>query len=82
MAKESTLIVTKTSRFITLGMALLFAICLVSSGRANEPSFTTINVPGAFYTNPSGINTQGDIVGGYGGFGHGFLPEQGRVRHH
>jgi probable HAF family extracellular repeat protein len=38
-------------------------------------SFTTIDVPGALSTSPSGINDSGQIVGGFwdGLKGHGFL---------
>jgi len=41
-----------------------------------EGEFTTIDVPGAMGTLPTGINAAGQIVGGYtdaSGTGHGFL---------
>jgi hypothetical protein len=76
---ETTMLTTKTSRFTILGLALLFAICLVSRGLAKEQVFTTIDVPGAIATFAYGISPQGDIVGYYiGGAGlHGFLLSQG-----
>jgi len=73
--------VTKTSRFTTIGFALLFAICIVGSARADQPGFTTIDIPGASSTLADGINPQGDIVGTYArndltGF-HGYLLSKG-----
>ena len=38
--KESTMLITRTRRFSTLGLALLFAICMVSSGFAHDHGFT------------------------------------------
>jgi hypothetical protein len=42
-------------------------------------SYTTLDMPGFFDTEPSGINDSGQIVGSYyGGYGrHGFLFDQG-----
>src|SRR5438034_6405193 len=71
--------VTRTSRFTTLGLGLLFAICMISSGVAGEQGFTPIDVPGAFFTEPVGINPEGDIVGFYSNAigAHGFLLSKG-----
>ena len=62
-------------RFATLGIALLFAICMVSSGFAHDHAFTTIDVPGASFTQALGINPKGDVVGVYSNATgtHGFL---------
>ena len=70
---------TRMSRFNTMGLALLFAVYIVSSGRADQPGFTTIDFPGAFDTIASGINPAGDIVGWYsnGRGEHGFLLSKG-----
>src|SRR5919106_1149394 len=40
-------------------------VCIVSVVDAAEYTFTDINVPGAEYTVPEGINDLGDAVGGY-----------------
>ena len=66
-------------RFATLGIALLFAIWMVSSGFAHDHAFTTIDVPGASFTQALGINPKGDVVGSYlnaAGL-HGFLLSKG-----
>jgi uncharacterized membrane protein len=73
--------VSRRFRYTTLGPALLFAICLVSSGRASQPGFTTIDGPNvSFSTIPLGINNEGDIVGAYsnGYVDHGFLLSKGK----
>src|SRR5215468_1936801 len=57
--------------------AMLLALCLVSSGLAEEPHFTTIDVPGAADTGASGINARGDIVGDYNRDQHGYLLSKG-----
>ena len=69
------MLVTRTSRFTTLGLGLLFAICMISSGLAGEQGFTTIDVPGASFTAAFGINPGGNIVGAYSNATgtHGFL---------
>src|SRR5260370_23611416 len=59
------MLITRTRRFTTLGLALLFAICMVSSGFAHDHGFTTIDVPGASFTEAFGINPEGNIVGYY-----------------
>jgi len=73
--KESTMLITRTRRFTTLGLALLFAICMVSSGFAHDHGFTTIDVPGASFTQALGINPKGNVVGVYSNATgtHGFL---------
>jgi probable HAF family extracellular repeat protein len=46
----------------------------------NNGSFTTIDVPGATFTEAYGINNRGQIVGDYGGSGgriHAFLDDKG-----
>jgi uncharacterized membrane protein len=65
-----------------MGFALLFAICMVGSARADRAGFTTIDVPGnSGYTEAFGINPEGDIVGGFGNPSnsilHGFLLSKG-----
>ena len=46
---------------------------------AQVPDLTTIDVPGASFTLPRGINSEGDIVGfyGVGATTHGFLLHEG-----
>src|SRR6266540_2701731 len=75
LGKESTMLITRTRRFTTLGLALLFAICMVSSGFAHDHGFTTIDVPGASFTEAFGINPEGNVVGLYSNATgtHGFL---------
>ena len=45
----------------------------------DKGTFETVDVPGAYFTNPWGINSAGQIVGLYndGTFGHGFLLDKG-----
>jgi uncharacterized membrane protein len=62
---------------IPVCFAMLLALCLVSSGLAEEQRFTTIDVPGAADTGASGINSRGDIVGTYNRDQHGFLLSKG-----
>jgi uncharacterized membrane protein len=74
------MLLTKRPRFTTVRrLAVLFAICVVSSGLARQQGFTAIDVPGATSTFATGINPRGDIVGGYGDAsgGHGFLLSNG-----
>src|SRR5229473_454452 len=59
---------------LTLGMA----VTAIPRGLAQPPlpgAFTSIDFPGANYTDARGINPRGDIVGLYVGAGvtHGFL---------
>jgi uncharacterized membrane protein len=72
------MLVTRTPRFITLGLTL-FLIYMVSSGPAQGQDFTAIDVPGAFSTISSGITPAGDIVGFYFNSRgeHGFLLSKG-----
>ena len=71
----------RKSRFTTMGLALLFAIGMVSSGLAKEQGFTTIDVPGASLTQAFGINNRGQIVGRYipagGRFLRGYVLDHG-----
>src|SRR6266481_3727134 len=73
------MLITATSRVTTLGLALLFAIGMVSSGFASQGGLTTIDVPGASSTQAKGINPEGDIVGEYSNATgtHGFLLSKG-----
>ena len=57
--------------------AMLLALCLVSSGLAEEQRFTTIDFPCASDTGAFGINSRGDIVGDYDRDQHGFLLSKG-----
>jgi len=56
-------------------LALSFALSATSNIHAQDPTFTTIDFPGATFTNALGINPRGDIVGQYisAGVSHGFL---------
>ena len=45
--------------------ALYLALCTVLSASAQEPTFTTFDVPGAVATSPSSINPSGEITGIY-----------------
>jgi hypothetical protein len=62
-----------------LGILPLVALNLllgVGSAATKEPTFTTIDVPGATFTVAMGINPDGEIVGLYfdaNFVGHGFL---------
>jgi probable HAF family extracellular repeat protein len=62
---------------------LLFSASLLRAQSTVDPfslTFNTIDVPGAVATNVDGINTNGDMVGGYSdstGDGHGFLYANG-----
>jgi hypothetical protein len=46
-------------------LALGFLLGAISNAFADGPTFTTIEFPGAATTYAWGINTRGDIVGGY-----------------
>ena len=66
----------KNSRIVTLATFATIVFGGVETAFANPSySFTTIDVPGAVDTGPSGINDSGQIVGGFddGRVGHGFL---------
>ena len=72
-----------TTKLWRPGILFLVALNLLlglSPAAPNEPSFTTIDFPGATYTQASGINPKGEIVGFYadtGGTLHGFLLSKG-----
>src|SRR5262249_46075197 len=61
-----------------LALSFLLAVDKQATGQRLE-TFTTIDVPGASYTDVQGINPRGDIVGQYmtGGVGHGYLLSRG-----
>ena len=65
--------------FTLLLTALMITFALAQSDSAVTPvnlTFTTIDFPGAVATNVLGINSSGDMVGGYSGISlpdHGFL---------
>ena len=46
-------------------LAVLTAICMMSSVLAAEHGFTTLDFPGAQSTSANGISPDGDIVGSY-----------------
>lgn len=57
-------------------LMLGFGLALSPTAAAGEdPTFTTIDFPGASFTSAVGINPQGDIVGAYVSAGvlHGYL---------
>jgi probable HAF family extracellular repeat protein len=57
-------------------LALSFVLAVSANTSAGEPTFTTIDVPGAISTDAIDINSAGDIVGRYvsaSGKTHGFL---------
>jgi uncharacterized membrane protein len=43
------------------------------SGHDDAGAFTDIDAPGADFTNANGINSEGDVVGNYYSFAHGFF---------
>ena len=51
-------------RIVTCALAMVFTSLMPAS--AQGPDFTVIDVPGASFTLPRGINPEGDIVGFYG----------------
>ena len=55
--------------------ALVIVSTLLVPASARVSDFTTIDVPGASFTLPRGINSAGDIVGSYsaGGTTHGYM---------
>ena len=58
------------------GAVLVLGLLASTTSAALEPTFTTIDVPGASSTNASGINDRGQIVGTFRVTGqgiHGFL---------
>src|SRR5262245_31307596 len=71
----------KMRRQLTLYLlAFSFALSATSNVLAQDPTFTTIDFPGATFTNALGINPRGDIVGFYtlSGTTHGFLRSGGQ----
>src|SRR5262252_2716822 len=56
-------------------LALGFALGVTSNLLGADPTFTSIDFPGAALTRAHGINPRGDIVGQYvsAGLTHGFL---------
>jgi hypothetical protein len=72
-----------TTKLWRPGILFLVAFSLLlgaSPAASNEPTFTTIDVPGAVFTWTVQINAVGDMVGYYfdgNGVGHGFLLSRG-----
>ncbi len=69
-------------RQLPIVAGLLAVISLVVLGAHEEPQFefTPLDFPGALYTEASGINPEGDVVGLYfgGGAYHGFVLRDGQ----
>ena len=62
--------------------ALVTVLTLLVPASAQVLDFTTIDVPGASFTLPRGINPEGDIVGFYGVAGsHSCLPASREYLH-
>src|SRR5262245_9968155 len=67
----------------TIGIVTCYALVTVLTppipANAQVLDFTAIDVPGASFTLPRGINPEGDIVGfyGVGAATHGFLLHEG-----
>ena len=61
-------------------LALGFALGVTSNLLGADPTFTSIDFPGAALTRAHGINPRGDIVGQYvsAGLTHGFLLSGGQ----
>src|SRR5215472_9002633 len=61
-------------------LALGFALGVTSNLLGADPTFTSIDFPGAARTQAHGINPRGDIVGEYvsAGLTHGFLLSGGQ----
>ena len=71
----------KIWRLGTLSLVALSLMLGVSPAASNEPTFTTIDVPDATYTEANGINPAGEIVGLYSDandVGHGYLFNKGK----
>ena len=67
---------TKSKTLMLLRAITVLATLPISVGLSAQQKFTTIDVPGATFTDAVAINPRGDIVGAYidtsGNF-HGFL---------
>jgi uncharacterized membrane protein len=67
-------------KFTSLAIALGLTACAVPYARSGPPTFTTVDFPGAIFTDCVGINRFGDIVGHYvdaAGIDHGYLLHKG-----
>lgn len=67
-------------KFTSLAIALILTACVAPHARSGPPTFTTIDFPGAIFTDGVGINRFGDIVGHYvdaSGIDHGYLLHKG-----
>src|SRR4029077_7574147 len=65
----------KAASWSSLAVIAMLSVVLGIAQTAGAATFTQIDVPGAFSTQPSGINKSGVIVGGYSSNGsdsHGF----------
>jgi uncharacterized membrane protein len=61
-------------------VALSFVLSVTPSAlSSDDPTFTTIDFPGATFNSAMGINSRGDIVGQYNTAGrvHGYLWREG-----
>jgi hypothetical protein len=67
-----------TAKSLRFCAAILVQLVVLSAG-ALAQQFSSIDVPNAVLTAATGINTRGQIVGGYlaAGGGHGFLLDRG-----
>ena len=63
-------------------LVMMFTLLVPTSAQVSD--YTTIDVPGASFTLPRGINPEGDIVGfyGVGAATHGFLLHEGHLHRH
>jgi probable HAF family extracellular repeat protein len=71
---------TKSKTLMLLTAITVLATLPISVGLSAQQKFTSIDVPGATFTDASGINPRGDIVGLYfdtSGNRHGFLLSNG-----
>ena len=62
-------------------LALSFALGAILNVLADDPTFTTIDFPGATQTDAHGINARGDIVGGYANPGENTTLPGGSLPH-
>src|SRR5437868_3394302 len=73
-------LVSKTRTRISIVVVLVLTTAgFVGTGRAQKQSFTTIDPPGAVFTEADGISSNGEIVGNYStaAGAHGFLLSNG-----
>ena len=65
-----------------LGLMFVLVLGQTPAALATDYEFTTIDFPGAPFSEALGISNVGEIVGAYGSAGpeHGFLPTRGTSR--